>query len=141
MPKATRIEFAGRPRRDKKARIRAIILKWRERLNVAEWSFVVTFEKKSMPSDPGTAACIIPAERYSDARVQIFPEFWAEPRITQERTLVHELSHVPLNRVANLLERLKKLSDVATGDVIEDTFEKFTEHFSNVVWDAFNEPR
>lgn len=134
----SRIIFAGRPDKERVRRVRAMLLKWRSRLLVEDWTLTVTFHPKPLGTDSERhLAHVDVSERYKSGRVHVYPPMWEEPAIEQERTLVHEMIHAPINRVGNILDRAVK-AGIATAEEVDDAYEELTEHFTNVVWDAYD---
>ena len=131
MPK--RIDFSGRPRRDKRLRLAGLLETWRGRLLLEQWSITVVFELRQHPDN--RLAAIDVSEQYSDMTVHVYPEFWQWPPKYQERSLVHELCHALVNRFANVANRGRHRR--LEGDEITDAEENLTEQLTNIIWDAF----
>lgn len=136
-----RISFSGRWNKSEKERIRRILAKWRKRLLLEDWTFSVEIVGKPSKDGPDTIlADVNPLERYRSAHIRIYPRFWLEARQEQERSLVHEVIHAPINRVHNLIHRLVA-ADLANRDEVEAAVEQLTEHWTNVAWDAYQSRR
>ena len=130
---AKRIVFRSRTRKERRALIEGIVSRWRERLLLDHWSFDVILLRER-PGDTAIARVTL-NERYSDAVIEIHPDFWTHTPETQSRVLLHELAHALTNRIATLGRRGKKR--LLNDDELTDAEENLTEHIANIVWDAY----
>lgn len=137
MTRPQRIDIAGKRTRIQSDRMRRWLRKWRSRLLVEHWTFEAEVLQSDHARDPDhTCAQIDVNERYADARLRIYPRLWRDGVKAQERAIVHEMIHAPLNHVGNLLDRLS-MAGLATQAEVDDAYESLTEYITNVVWDAY----
>ena len=136
--KHSRIEFSpNRWTESQRKEVIRIVRRWRSRLLVEHWTLQIVPMPRANARDPkSTLAQVDVSERYATATVRIYPPFWKESPAERERVLMHELTHAPLNRIANLLDRAIR-AGVATEAEVDDAHEQLVEHFTNVVWDAY----
>lgn len=137
MANRARINLHGKRTPEQGERIGKWIAKWRERLHVTGWTFDVAMKPKPHARDPQrTIAQIDVNERYADATLYVYPRIWKDSRKEQERAIVHEMIHAPMNRVANMLDKLIA-AGLASKDDVDDAYEELTEYVTNVAWDAY----
>lgn len=134
MPKPQRIEIDGKRTRLQSDRLRRWIQKWRSRLNVEHWTFNVMIETAPHTRDATIRAQTFVNERYTQARIHVYPIFWTETATEQERTVVHELMHVPTHRLGKMLDDLVPLK-AASQEAVDDVWETLTEYITNIAWD------
>ncbi len=131
----SRVYIEGRNQHADTQRVTRWVTKWRKRLHITDWTIHISLETKP-EEDPLCVANIVPNLRYHYATIFVYPHMWDSNFKEQERSIVHELSHIALEEVNKLVNKLLGTKLVKTDDIV-DSFEGLAEWVTNVIWDAY----
>jgi len=120
-----------------KTRIIKWAKKWRKRLLLQHWTVHITFCNIQC-EDADVRAEVDLNRTYLEICIKIFPEFWKDTLITQERTIIHELVHTIVQPLKLKAHEKRKLS-FKEIDNIQKEVEYLTEYITNLLWDAYEE--
>ena len=126
-----------KPTKAQRAEVQKLIERWRPRLYLNEWHVDIVYMKDSAKPDPSsvgggqTLAAIQPDPVYLQARIEIYPEFWAEPPWQREKALVHELAHCLTQELFDLVRALWRDETVSQRDARE-RLERLTQRITHI---------
>lgn len=114
------------------ARVDRLVARWKPRLCLSDWGITIQYEDKDLiKNEVKTLAQIVTNLQYTDARLIIYPVFFAERVRVQEAVIVHELSHIITQQTREAL--FKTLS----GKKAAELNESLTEHISKMLFRAY----
>lgn len=119
-----------------KKRIVRWLRKWRKNLLLQHWTINVTLNNNPRSDDEGCRADVDTNEAYWEIEINIYPIFWEDPITAQERTILHELSHVLVSPLKLKAYEGRKRSN-RRDKAIQQEVELLTEYITNLMWDAY----
>lgn len=108
-----------------RAQIREVdryIRKWQPLLQLQPWDIRVEHRSEPFTDDPEVKAATEPRYRYWRATIEIFPIFWTLAPADREEYFSHELYHLQVAELADLVNQ-----ELVTKKHLEDVVEKTTE--------------
>lgn len=121
-----------------KERVSKWVTKWREKLRMDAWSIRVEY----LPKDEdyqrtdktvvSSIAEIVVDKRYHEAVIKLTPKFFTRPTLYQESTILHELVHIIVDPVQDVLNTAVD-KKIITGRRCDDLTEGLTEHITKIV--------
>lgn len=88
------------------------------------------------PLPDGTVTCmqVWPSPRYSEATINIYPNFWQKMKTDEDKLdcLTHELCHCILDELTSLVQTLVN-GRFVTQHECETINEKTTQHFTTII--------
>jgi len=111
--------------------------KWRNRLLLNAYTVEVEFCLNPDPDDRGEEVCKAEVHidpKYLRIEIKIYPFFWEQTGVEQERTIVHELVHTHSHGLKMLACESKRPSNKR----ISKENETLVEIVTNIMWDAYS---
>lgn len=118
-------------------RIIRYIKKWRNRLLLNTWTIHAEYEDIDDAEDTPQIECLVRVhinEAYLEMVLHIFPKFWNQSELIQERAILHELSH----RISEPMRLLAIKKQRPSEKVVTFTNEQFTETITNLLWNSYH---
>lgn len=118
------------PKKSKEETVTSLVSVWKPRLLLDQWAVMPTIKEttEDQPYDK-TLATVEVIPRYTDARMEIYPQFWLENSGAQRAAIVHELLHIPLHQIREALAQAVKkglISEKRKDDLVEGVVEYIT---------------
>jgi hypothetical protein len=118
-----------------KAEVRRYIEKWRPRLFLGEWFIELLFPEEDLGSENGysTLANVCADPTYLNAKIQVFPAFFAAPKDVREHAIVHELCHCLTQEAWDTAGRMRDGGLVNESELTK-VVERLTQRIANVAF-------
>lgn len=115
-----------------KEKIMQWVRNWQKTLFLNDWIIHVVFPEKD-ETCVGRTDCTV---RYYEATIEFFPSLFKESEETQWRTVVHEMTHIVLSHLQNLLHRQSQ-GTIVGFEEYKDCLEQTTVRVSNIFLSAW----
>lgn len=128
------------PKRDDRRRVNELVAEWKQRFYLHGYEVKTVFSTEADADEEVRAhiRCRL-ADTYHLAEITFYPVFFDQDAEEQERAIVHELAHVPIEILSHLIDQQRE-GVMVTPQHQEAAVERVTDWLANVIFYSKEQP-